>query len=184
VVARRRSRGLTLPWWFALAAWFGACSGDIRAQTVTIDTAIFRTLDSVATDAVIEHGACLYGTTVVDSVRLTSVSWPEVHTATSNVLNTDPCPVGAIAWWHNHIAQECTIYGVCSPTAQPLEAFLYLSRPDLETAANAWTVPFLQFVGVGHGLMAWWSRPEIAGASAFNMLPAFPSQRTYPKAKS
>jgi len=157
----------------------GATTAQQGSLMIVMDSALRADLAQLADTATIEHARCLYGWARPDSIFLSTMVEPRVRHADANVMNVDYCQHGAMAFWHNHLPEDIGINGQRAKSAQPPDAFCYLSRPDMESSVAPENPVPLEFVGVNRDVLCWWTRAQIAAAEKLNLLPAFPMQRTY-----
>lgn len=146
-------------------------SGYVVAMTA----ALAEYLNTIADSATVEHGACLYGKTTPDTVRLSGLLSPPVFKATPLTLDDGTCPGFPLAYWHVHIPHKYTVMGdrAGGPDKAP-EEYCALSQADRRFAVGP-DGPPMEWIGVGHRIFCWWSRSEIMEGSpnaAGNLAPA------------
>ncbi|MGH7185980.1 MAG: hypothetical protein ACREIB_06875, partial [Pseudomonadota bacterium] len=131
--------------------------------TILFGSGLLYRLDSIADTATVEHGACLYGRVRPDTVHLDHAVFTPIITATALTLLDKSCPGLPLAYWHTHLPHEYTLEGArANEPDKPPEDYCYLSRPDMAFAVGPLGPP-LEFVGVGHRLLCWWTRAQILG---------------------
>jgi hypothetical protein len=164
MVARGLIRCLAL-----LALGVQTCMLPLVAQTPTppatftfgLAVALAESLDAIADTATVEHARCLYGVTTPDGVTLTRAFEPHVIEADWMTYSGDMCPGQPLAFWHVHIPHNFNIMGIRSGGDAEPRDYCFLSRPDMISTLRPVDPP-LQLVGVGHRLLCWWSRQEVA----------------------
>jgi len=107
-----------------------------------MSVALLLLLEAIADTASVEHYRCLYadrwGGPLVTAVQ------PVIQWATVSSIAFEPCPDGALAEWHNHLAMAFATTG--EPRGRvPPAAMCYLSHVDTASAFNE------QYLSVARG---------------------------------